>query len=125
MHLRLAEGVHRAGPARLASVGELSRQGHGRTQASRTEDPAAPVADQAGQAADGPGLRAPGLHRRGARLVWCGDLTEIDTDEGKLCLATVIDLFSRRLLGYAMGERDDAELVVASLNMAAEATYGA
>ncbi len=35
-------------------------------------------------------------------LVWCGDLTEIDTGEGKLYWATVIDLFSRRLLGYAM-----------------------
>lgn len=56
-------------------------------------------------------------------LVGCGDLTEIDTGEGKLYLATVIDLFSRRLLGYAMGERHDAELVVASLNMAA-ATRG-
>ncbi|WP_246043040.1 IS3 family transposase [Streptomyces globosus] len=55
--------------------------------------------------------------------VWCGDMTEITTGEGKLYLATVIDLFSRRLLGYAMGERHDAELVVASLNMAA-ATRG-
>ncbi len=56
-------------------------------------------------------------------LVWCGDLTEIETGEGKLYLATVIDLFSRRLLGYAMAERHDADLVVASLNMAA-ATRG-
>ncbi|MFI9588350.1 IS3 family transposase [Streptomyces sp. NPDC052236] len=56
-------------------------------------------------------------------LVWVGDMTEIDTGEGKLYLATVIDLFSRRLLGYAMGARHDAELVVASLNMAA-ATRG-
>jgi short subunit dehydrogenase-like uncharacterized protein len=30
-------------------------------------------------------------------LVWCGDMTEIETGEGKLYLATVIDLFSRRL----------------------------
>ncbi|MFB9739462.1 IS3 family transposase [Streptomyces sp. NPDC057386] len=56
-------------------------------------------------------------------LVWAGDMTEIDTGEGKLYLATVIDLFSRRLLGYAMGARHNAELVVASLNMAA-ATRG-
>lgn len=56
-------------------------------------------------------------------LVWCGDLTEIETGEGKLYLATVIDLFSRRLLGYAMAERHDADLVVASLSMAA-ATRG-
>ncbi|WNM31762.1 IS3 family transposase [Streptomyces sp. Li-HN-5-11] len=55
--------------------------------------------------------------------VWCGDMTEIVTSEGKLYLATVIDLFSRRLLGYAMGARHDAELVVASLHMAA-ATRG-
>ncbi|MFD7409794.1 IS3 family transposase [Streptomyces sp. NPDC059866] len=56
-------------------------------------------------------------------LVWCGDMTEIETGEGKVYLATVIDLFSRRLLGYAMGERHDAELVVAALQMAA-ATRG-
>ncbi|MFE2179238.1 IS3 family transposase [Streptomyces sp. NPDC059455] len=49
--------------------------------------------------------------------VWCGDMTEIETGEGRLFLATVIDLFSRRLLGYAMGERHDAELVVAALHM--------
>ncbi|GAA1768565.1 IS3 family transposase [Luedemannella helvata] len=52
-------------------------------------------------------------------VAWCGDMTEINTDEGKLYLATVIDLYSRRILGYAMGERHDADLVVAALNMAA------
>lgn len=51
-------------------------------------------------------------------LVWCGDMTEIETGDGKLYLATVIDLFSRRLLGYAMGPRHDADLVVAALHMA-------
>jgi transposase InsO family protein len=56
-------------------------------------------------------------------VLWCGDLTEIDTDEGKLYLATVLDLFSRRLLGYAMSEHHDAALARASLGMAA-ATRG-
>jgi putative transposase len=56
-------------------------------------------------------------------LLWVGDMTEIGTGEGKLYLATVIDLFSRRMLGYAMGERHDAALVGASLRMAA-ATRG-
>ncbi|WP_423247182.1 transposase [Streptomyces pratisoli] len=51
--------------------------------------------------------------------VWAGDMTEFGTDEGKLYLATVIDLYSRRLLGFAMGVHHDAELVVAVLNMAA------
>jgi transposase InsO family protein len=52
-------------------------------------------------------------------VLWCGDVTEIVTDEGKLYLATVEDLFSRRLLGYAMSEHHDAALTIASLQMAA------
>lgn len=45
-------------------------------------------------------------------------MTEIPTEEAsELYLATVIDLFSRRLLGYAMGAHHDADLVVAALNM--------
>nr|WSY48892.1 IS3 family transposase [Streptomyces sp. NBC_00886] len=51
-------------------------------------------------------------------LVWCGDMTEIETGEGKLYLATVIDLLSRRLLSYAIAARHDAELVVAALHIA-------
>ncbi|MCH0561551.1 IS3 family transposase [Streptomyces sp. MUM 16J] len=56
-------------------------------------------------------------------VLWVGDMTEIETGEGKLYLATVIDLFSRRCLGYAMGAHHDAALVGASLKMAA-ATRG-
>ena len=56
-------------------------------------------------------------------VLWCGDLTEVDTGEGKLYLATTLDLFSRRLLGYAMSEHHDAALATASLGMAA-ATRG-
>jgi transposase InsO family protein len=73
-----------------------------------------------------PGTRpaAPDLVRRrftapAPDVAWCGDMTEIRTDEGKLYLATVIDLHSRRILGYAMGAQHDAGLVVAALNMAA------
>ncbi|MGC1213477.1 MAG: IS3 family transposase [Micromonospora sp.] len=56
-------------------------------------------------------------------VLWCGDITEITTDEGKLYLATVIDLHSRRLLGYAMSAHHDADVTVATLSMAA-ATRG-
>jgi transposase InsO family protein len=52
-------------------------------------------------------------------VLWCGDVTRIDTDEGPLHLATTEDLFSRRMLGHAMSEHHDAALVVASLRMAA------
>ena len=54
---------------------------------------------------------------------WCGDLTEIPTDEGKLYLATVLDLASRRLPGFAMSDHHDAPLAKAALCMAA-ATRG-
>jgi putative transposase len=55
---------------------------------------------------------------------WCGDMTEVRTGEGKLYLATVIDLYSRRILGYAMGEHHDADLVVAAIRMAATTRGG-
>ncbi|WP_219507951.1 hypothetical protein [Nonomuraea ceibae] len=41
-------------------------------------------------------------------MLWCGNVTETVTGKGKLYLATVEDLFSRRLLGYAMSEDHDA-----------------
>lgn len=51
-------------------------------------------------------------------LLWCGDLTEIVTEQGKLYLATVLDLFSRKCLGYAFGGHHDADLAEAALLMA-------
>ena len=48
----------------------------------------------------------------------CGDITYIATDEGWLYLADVLDLGSRRLVGYAMGERMPYELVAGALDMA-------
>src|SRR5439155_4728371 len=55
---------------------------------------------------------------------WCGDLTEIPTDEGKLYLATVEDLASRRLPGFAISEHHDAALAKAALCMAAAVRGG-
>jgi len=56
---------------------------------------------------------------------WVGDMTEIPTESGpKLYLATVIDLYSRRLLGAAMGLHPDAELACAAITMAVAARGG-
>ena len=56
---------------------------------------------------------------------WVGDMTEIPTESGqKLYLATVIDLYSRRLLGVAMGLHPDADLACAAINMAVAARGG-
>lgn len=51
-------------------------------------------------------------------LKWVGDITEIPTAAGKLYLATVIDLYSRRLLGAATSLHPDAELACAAIKMA-------
>jgi transposase InsO family protein len=53
----------------------------------------------------------------GAKLV--GDITEIKTEEGPLYLATVIDCFSKTVLGWALDVRYPAGLVCAALDMAA------
>lgn len=95
--------------AELGLVARVVRRRRGLTRQGRR--PAAPDFVRRDFAAEEPDL------------VWVGDMTEIVTGEGKLYLATVIDLFSRRLLGYAMGAHHDADLVVASLHMAA-ATRG-
>jgi putative transposase len=49
---------------------------------------------------------------------WCGDVTEIPTVDGKLYLATVIDLYSRRLLAAATSLRCDAELCEQAIKIA-------
>jgi transposase InsO family protein len=51
-------------------------------------------------------------------LAWCGDITYIPTDEGWLYLASVLDLASRHLLGFAMSDHHDAALVCQALDAA-------
>ena len=50
--------------------------------------------------------------------VWVSDITYVPTREGFLYLATVLDLASRRVVGWAMRETLDAELAVSALEMA-------
>jgi putative transposase len=49
---------------------------------------------------------------------WAADITYIPTAEGWLYLACVMDLYSRRIVGWSMSERIDSELTCAALNMA-------
>jgi putative transposase len=74
--------------------------------------------------------RAPDLVRRdfGAAAVnrkWYGDGTEIPTGQGKLHLDSVLDMGSRRILGFALGEHHDAELAFGALAMAVAVRGGA
>lgn len=50
--------------------------------------------------------------------IWVGDITYIPTDEGWLYLAGILDLYSRRLAGWAMSQHIDTELILAAWNMA-------
>jgi transposase InsO family protein len=52
---------------------------------------------------------------------WCGDITYIRTWEGWLFLATVIDIASRRVVGYAMADHLRTELISAALGNAVAA----
>ena len=49
---------------------------------------------------------------------WVADITYIPTAEGWLYLASVLDLFSRKAVGWEMSSRIDAELVEGALRMA-------
>lgn len=62
------------------------------------------------------------LHRdfsaEAPNLKWVTDITYIDTAEGWLYLASVLDLFSRRVVGWAMADHMETTLVEAALGMA-------
>ena len=50
-------------------------------------------------------------------VLWVGDVTEHPTTEGKVYLATVIDAFSRRVVGWPIADHLHAEIVVDALQM--------
>lgn len=50
--------------------------------------------------------------------VWCGDITYIWTGQRWAYLAVVMDLYARRVIGWAMSERADKELVINALDEA-------
>ena len=85
-----------------------------RRSLTRPDKAAAPIPDLIGR----------DFNAEAINTKWCGDLTEIPTDEGKLYLATVEDLASRRLPGFAIGEHHDAALAKAALCMAAAVRGG-
>jgi transposase InsO family protein len=67
--------------------------------------------------------RAPDLVKRDFHATqvnkkWYGDGTEIPTGEGKLYLASVMDVASRRIVGFALSEHHDAQLAYRALAVA-------
>jgi putative transposase len=94
--------------ASMARQGLVARPSPRRRWLTRPDKAAAPIPDLVKR-----DFTAPAINRK-----WCGDLTEVPTGEGKLYLATVEDLASRRIIGFGLSEHHDAELATAAIKMA-------
>jgi len=101
-------GRHRI--ARLMKQEGLSGRQKGRHRVQTTDSnhdhPIAP-----NRLAEAPKATAP-------NQLWVADITYIETSEGWLYLAGVLDLYSRKIVGWAMSERIDTTLVLKALDMA-------
>jgi transposase InsO family protein len=62
-------------------------------------------------------LRSP-FRVTGPNRVWVGDMTFVRTKVGFLHLSILLDLYSRRVVGWALGERQNTELALSALGMA-------
>jgi transposase InsO family protein len=101
-----------AGKHRVARI----RQQHG-IEARRRSRYVATTRSKAG------GWHAPNLLQRRFTVtqpncVWAGDVTHVPTREGWLYLAVLIDLYARKVVGWAMCNRNDTVLLTRCLAMA-------
>lgn len=71
-------------------------------------------------AAAAPNIVAQQFHIGQRDLVWVGDTTFIQTRAGFLYLAVLLDLYARRVVGWATSHRHDLQLVLSALRMALE-----
>lgn len=107
-----AQGHHygRTRIARLMKAQGLCARQKGRyrvrTTDSHHDHPIAP-----NRLAEAPTTTAP-------NQIWVADITGIQTQEGWLYLAAILDLYSRKIVGWAMGPSIDAALVLNALAMA-------
>ena len=101
--------------ASMARQGLQGRRPRRRRGLTRPDQSARPAPDLPGR-----DFSADGVDRK-----WVGDFKQIHTGEGPVFLATVEDLFSRRLLGFALSDcHPTAELAQAAINMAVAARGG-
>ena len=103
----------------MAGEQEHRRGRDSRAGPGRPAQEAAPVRNPAGKGR----WRAADLVKRDfpaqkINTKWYGDGTEIKTGEGKLYLASILDMASQRVLGCALGEHHNAQLAYGTLVMA-------
>jgi transposase InsO family protein len=114
IHAQLRRDGHRHGRKRIARLLRAAGR-HGRTprRFKRTT-----IADPAAAARADLVRRDFAVDAAAVNTRWCGDITYIPTWEGWLYLATVIDIASRRIVGFAMAEHLRAELACDALTNA-------
>ncbi len=109
--LRRAHGIHCSNKRvwrlmRAAGVHGVSRR---RTQGCTRRNPAHPLA---------PDLVQRQFTATAPNRLWVADITQHPTGEGWLYTAAVVDVFSRLVIGWAMSERLQLQIVLDALNMA-------
>jgi transposase InsO family protein len=114
IHAQLRRDGHRHGRKRIARLMRAAGL-HGRTprRFKRTT-----IADPAAAARADLVRRDFAVDAAAVNTRWCGDITYIPTWEGWLYLATVIDIASRRILGFAMAEHLRTDLACDALTNA-------
>ena len=65
-----------------------------------------------------PNLLAQAPTATASNQIWVGDITCIQTQEGWLYLAAILDRYSRKIIGWAMSQRIDTALVLRAFDMA-------
>lgn len=110
-----AELCARGYPCNVKRVARLMRRDHLRARHKRKyrsttqADPQLPVA---------PNLLAQDFRGAMPSQKWLTDVTAVPTVEGWLYLAAVLDLYSRRIIGWAIATQQDTDLVMSALQMA-------
>jgi transposase InsO family protein len=117
IHAQLRRAGHRHGRKRVARLMRAAGL-HGRTPRlfTRTTIPDPAAATRSDLIRRDFTVNAAAVNTR-----WCGDITYIPTWEGWLYLATVIEIASRRVVGFALAEHLRTELVADALTNAVAA----
>jgi len=112
VHAELARGGWRCGRKRVARLMRAHQLVgvHARRRWRRGRPDTAPAPDLVGR----------DFNPTGPDRLWAADVTQFRTNEGWLHVAAVIDLWSRRVVGWSMDTRVTAELVSDALVMAFE-----
>jgi putative transposase len=90
----------------------------GKARAKNGKRPGPPVHDDLCAVVDADGRVRHEFHATAVNELWITDITEHRTDEGKLYMCAIKDVYSSRIVGYSIGARMKARLAVDALEMA-------